>query len=115
MKFERQERGLVRPIFEQCALAFRPPGGAVEEASVITTQTRKCWQIMCPHQHVDAVDLVESEPLDSTAKVTAVHSGWSWNAEALCCERNAPSGLQCEFLDDATPSSGRKSAPNCGS
>jgi hypothetical protein len=59
---DRQERGLMRPIFEQPARLFSP-GGAVQLLARIGAEPGEERHVVRPHQHVDAVDLVECEPL----------------------------------------------------
>ena len=62
----------MRPIFEQPPLAFPPPGGAIDQAAIIAAEPRKGWKIMRAHQHIDAVDLVEREPVGGAAEAALV-------------------------------------------
>ena len=101
MKFERQERGLVRPIFEQGPPPLRSPGGAIHEAPVVDAQPRKCRQVMRANQDVDAVDLVKRKAVDRAAEMAVVYTLRSSNSETLRRERNPSGRLQAEFLDGA--------------
>jgi hypothetical protein len=86
---EREERGLVRPIFEQAALAFPAPGGAVDEGAVVRAQAREGREVMGAGEDVDAVDLVEAEALDGAAEVGGGDLRRPRRAEALGGEGDA--------------------------
>jgi hypothetical protein len=58
MEFEREERGFVRPIFEECPLPLHAPSRVDKEPSIIGPETRKGGQIVCTSKYVDAVDLM---------------------------------------------------------
>ena len=61
---ERQERGLMGPVFKQPPLLRSPPGGRVDQRTVIGSQPGEGRQVMGADQDVDAVDLVQGEPVD---------------------------------------------------
>ena len=90
MEVERQQRRFVRPIFEELALALRPPGEPVEVRPIIGAEAGESGQIMGARQHVHAVDLVEAEPLDGLQKLPGAGCLGSPRAETLRGERDPP-------------------------
>lgn len=84
----------MRPIFEQAALGRRAPGGAVEQRAIIGAEARESGKIVGSGEDVDAVDLVEAEPLDGAGEMAAVRARGSGNAETLGGESDSPSGSE---------------------
>ena len=101
MERERQQRGLVRPIFEQSALAPAAPGGAVEEGGVVGAEPRESGQIMGAHEHVDAVDLVQSEPIEQPPERRPARHRRPRPAEALRGKRDPAGGGKREAVGAA--------------
>ena len=89
VEIHRQQRSLVRPIFEEPAAALRAPGIALEQGAVIVAQSRKGRQIVHPRQYVDAVDLVEAQPIHGAAEMRGADAGGPAQAEALRREEDA--------------------------
>jgi hypothetical protein len=96
MERERQQRSLVRPIFEQAALAPFAPGGAVDEGAVIRAKAREGRQVMGAGEDVDAVDLVEREPIEGAAERAPIGHRTARRAEALRGERDPARGGEGE-------------------
>ena len=96
MERERQQRRLVRPIFEQPPLPLRAPGGAVEQGAIIAAEAREGRQIMGAGEDVDAVDLVQAEPGDGAGEMAGGHRRRAGDAEALRGERDPPGGGEAE-------------------
>lgn len=67
----------MRPIFEEPPLPFRTPGQTVQIGAIIGAQPRESRQVMGARKQVDAVDLVELDPVQQarerrgTDRVTA--------------------------------------------
>ena len=89
VQLARNQRGFVRPIFEQAPLAPRTPGGGVEQRTVIGAHPRKGRQIVRPHQHIDAVDLVQPEAIDRAPQLALIDNCRARLAEALRPQRDA--------------------------
>ena len=52
------------PIFEQPPLLPASPGGRVDQRTVIGSKSGEGRQVMGADQDIDAVDLVQGEPID---------------------------------------------------
>ena len=52
------------PIFEQPSLLPASPGGRFDQRTVIGSESGEGWQVMGADQDIDAVDLVQGEPVD---------------------------------------------------
>ena len=101
MQRERQQRGLVRPIFEQPPFPLAPPGGAIEQRPVVRAEPREGRKIMGPGQHVDAVDLVQPQPVEIAAKRRPVGYRRLRGAEALRRQRDPPGGCKRKRVGSA--------------
>src|SRR5262249_31772265 len=64
MQREWYERRLVSPIFEQPPLPRFPPGGRVDQRSIIGTKSGEGRQVVGADQDIDAVALVQGKPID---------------------------------------------------
>ena len=87
---DRQQRGLMAPIFEQ-----RPLAAAISERvqilGPVASEARKRRQQMGAGEHVDAVDLQHAEPLDHPAQIALGRLGLGARlAEALRPQGDAP-------------------------
>jgi len=91
---ERQERGFMRPIFEHSTLASLPPGGAIDQGAVIGPEPGESRQVMGTGEHVDAVDLVERQPVERAPKPAPADEGRAPRAESLRGQRDPPRGGQ---------------------
>ena len=80
----------MRPIFEQPPLAFPPPGGTVDQAAIIIAEARESGEIMRAGKHIDAVDLVERQPVYDAAEASLIDAIGQCRAEALRGERDPP-------------------------
>ena len=90
MRRQRQQRGLVRPEFEQPALAPASPGESVEMRAVIVSQPREQRQVVRARQHVDGVDLQQTEAIYGAFDVTEVGDAVrARRAKALRGERDS--------------------------
>ena len=61
----------MRPIFEQPPRSERPPGVGLQQLRIKNTKARIGRKIVCSRQHVDAVDLMETKPSDSTSQMVS--------------------------------------------
>ena len=86
---ERHERRLVRPVLRVTCL----PAGAepVELGLVIATEPAERGQVVTALEHIDRVDLQQSEPVDQRIQLTDAGSRHPDAAEALRCQGNAAS------------------------
>ena len=83
------------PIFEQSLRAA--PGEAVEEAAIVGAEPGEGGQVMGPGEDVDAVDLVELEPLQQPEQMaSADRAGRARLGKALCGERDPTGGGEPE-------------------
>ena len=99
VEVERQQRCLVRPIFEQPSLGLASPRGGVEQGAVVRPEAREGGQVMRPRQHVDTVDLVQGQALDGAAQVGLARDGRARRREALRRQRDATRGGERQAFD----------------
>ena len=93
LRRQRQQRGLVRPEFEQAALALAAPGQAIEMVAVVVAQPREQRQVMRARQHVDGVDLQQAEAVDGASDMADVgRAVGARRAKALRGERDSTGG-----------------------
>ena len=90
MEIQRKQRSFVRPIFEQPAVASRSPGSLIDEAAIVRAETGKTRKIVSTSEHVDAVDLVQRQPLDLPVQMPPRDLGRTWRAEALSGKSDPP-------------------------
>lgn len=76
----------VAPVLEQFAVRR----GIGNQRSRMRAQARKQREFLASYQHVDGVNLDESDSIEHLAKVcTSDSRGWSWSGKPLSCERYA--------------------------
>ncbi|MNE68340.1 hypothetical protein D3C80_1639950 [compost metagenome] len=88
---QRQQRGLVAPVFEQLALAARAPGELVEGGRRVAAQTGEQRQVMGADQGVDRIDLQHAQALQHALERGERRRGFGLLAKALGRQRQAPS------------------------
>jgi hypothetical protein len=76
MQRKRDQRCFVPPIFEQTAVLFCTPRGAIEQRTVVVSEPRKYGKIVRAGQHVHAVDLVKPKLVDRTTQVARANYFW---------------------------------------
>jgi len=80
----------MRPIFEQPPFALSPPGGAIDQVAIIAAEAGEGGEIMGADKHIDAVDLVQRQPIDRAAEAALVYTLGQRRAKALCGESDPP-------------------------
>ncbi|HZK59545.1 MAG TPA: hypothetical protein VFC59_06735 [Cryobacterium sp.] len=80
-RVERQERRLVRPAFGEPRLAAG--GEPVELRLVVDAQAAERGQVVAALEHIDRVDLEQSQPVDERVELTDAGRGARPTAEAL--------------------------------
>lgn len=98
MEFDRQQRSLVRPIFEHAAFGSPAPGRLVHRGAVIGAQPGKGREIMRTRQDVHAVDLVEREAIECAPQVAVADDRRPRRAETLRRKRDAAGACERQCL-----------------
>jgi len=80
---QRQQRGLMAPVFEQLALAAAAPGELVEHGGSVVAQAGEQRQVVGADQGVDRVDLQHAQALQHALEGRQRRGGWRLLAEAL--------------------------------
>ena len=95
--FDRQQRGFMRPVFKQQALA--PDGCAVEQRLRVRAESREQRHIMRPHDDADGIDLEEAETGQHFLQMAAVDGSGGFRVrETLRLENDAARRLQRDFF-----------------
>gem|GEM_PF-5474381 len=68
---EGDQGRFVRPILEEPTRSERPPGVGLQQPRIKSTKARIGRKVVSSRQHVDAVDLVEPKPGDSTPQMVS--------------------------------------------
>ncbi len=125
MGFEGQQRGLMRPVFEQLSAAhtsragLRPradtPGQAIEVRPVISANPRESRKIVRAGEHVHAVDLEQVEAVQHALQPGRAGLRRMPCCKTLCGERDAPRLGQTDALQIRhSPTLGGKAPPRKG-
>src|SRR5436305_14865988 len=88
----------MRPILEEPALPFRPPGRAVEQLAVVVAQAGERGKVMRADKHVDAVDLMQRQSLDGSPQMACVDERRARRPEALRGKCNPPRRAEAELF-----------------
>ena len=78
------------PIFEQPPLLPGSPGGRFDQRTIIGSEPGEGWQVMGADQNIDAVDLVQREPVDGFQPACGRNSFRARLAEALGGKSDPP-------------------------
>jgi hypothetical protein len=90
MHFERHQRRHVPPIFEQLSIRRRANPRRVEHFRRIGTETRKERHVVRSNQHVDRIDLQQTDSRDDASQVPAIQARpWPRLREPLRRQRNS--------------------------
>src|ERR1700722_18876863 len=98
MQRKRYERSLMSPIFEQPPLLRSSPGGRVDQRTVIGSKSGEGWQVMGADQDIDAVDLVQGEPIDGLQPSRGGDPFRARAAESLGSKSDPPRLWERKFL-----------------
>src|ERR1700722_9928585 len=90
MQRERYKRRLMGPIFEKPPLLRFPPGGRVDQRTVIGSKSGERRQVVGADKDIDAVDLVQGEPVDGFQPARRRDFLGTRAAETLGCEGDPP-------------------------
>ena len=94
---DRQERGLVRPVFEDRALAR--DGGVIEQGHGVGAKPRIERHIVRAHHRADGIDLQQAGSRQHPGEVAAVRRADRFRVdEALRAERDAAGGGGRDFF-----------------
>jgi hypothetical protein len=91
VQLDGQQRRLVRPVFEQ-APGFSP-SGPIQQRMGIGAQPGECGQVVCSRHDVDAVDLVQRQPLEHAPQVAGVYGARRTRAAEALCRQPNPAAL----------------------
>jgi len=90
LEIRADQRGVVAPVLEHLVVVV---GEAVEERAVVGPEAREEREVVAPDEHVDGVDLDQTETVEDPAEVPAVDpAARAAFPEALRPERD-PAGL----------------------
>ena len=100
LQLQRQQRGLMPPVFEQPPP--RPPGLGLQRLARIVPQPREAGQIVGAGDDVDAVDLDHAQPPGDVANMAPAGGGGLRAPEALGGQGDAAGGMRGEGFGHGT-------------